>query len=197
MAEMGRKPWCLGRWTSGTWGLRPLAWAEAPGVDPRGWVLFLVVLAGLLEVPRTSVALQGGAVRGPSDPPPSGSWGAVALMTGKCCWGRGPGARMAQEGAQGCDNPPPPVPVLAPTSISSSHDGNTEGFHGAGGWWGTKSLHPHPSPFPGFTWANSWSDGRGLLGPQPAPQEVELRTSKSGVGDAWGRDSQEAQGLSG
>lgn len=30
-------------------------------------------------------------------------------MTGKCCWGRGPGARMAQEGAQGCDNPPPPV----------------------------------------------------------------------------------------
>lgn len=35
------------------------------------------------------------------------------------------------------------------------------------------------------------------MGRQPAPQEVGLRTSKSEVGDAWGRGSQEAQGLSG
>ena len=68
----------------------------------------MVVPAGLLEVPRTSPAPKGGAVREPSDPPPSGSWGAVALMTGKCLLGPRPWGQDGSGRSSGL-SPPPPV----------------------------------------------------------------------------------------
>lgn len=105
---MGRKPWCLGRWMSGTRGLEALAWVEVPGVDPRAGLFWL--WPACLNYPGHSSALQWGC-SGPGDQQPSGSWGAVAPydweMPGEAeGWGQDGSGRSS-----GLSLPPPVSPV--------------------------------------------------------------------------------------
>lgn len=158
---------------------RPLVWVEVPGVDPRGWALSWLWPA-CLNYPGPVQLCRVGAVWGPATSSPQGSRGAVALMTGKCLVRLRAGARMAQEGAsQGCQfHHQCPCPH-SHQHISSSHEETLEGF--------CRRAVGCPRPSPSLTSRGHLSDGRGLMGHQPAPREVGLRTSKSGGGGCLGK----------